>query len=99
MTDREIDAAGKLRAKASKSLDAMRAHVARTDAARSDTVHQARAVQVVEAATTAADANRVAARSVDGPRHPRDQTGARLSARGRAGRPHRPPMGALGSVR
>ena len=39
----------------------MRAQVTRADAARSDTMHQARAAQVVEAATTAATANRAAA--------------------------------------
>ena len=38
-------------------------------------------------------------RGVDGTRHPRDQTGARLSPRGRADRTHPTPMGALGVVR
>ena len=61
MTDLKIDAAGTLHATARKSLDTMRAHITRADAARSDAAHQARAAKVVDAATTAAAANRIAA--------------------------------------
>ena len=65
MTDLETNATGKLSTRAAKSLDAMRAAITRADAARSDAAHQARAVNVVDAATTASAANRVAAEAWD----------------------------------
>ena len=61
MTDLKSDAAGTLHATARKRLDTMRAHITRADTARSDAAHQARAAKVVDAATTAAAANRIAA--------------------------------------
>ncbi len=65
MTDFETTSAEKLSTRAAKSLDAMRAHITRADAARSDAAHQARAAKVVDAATTAAGANGVAAAAWD----------------------------------
>ena len=59
--DLKSDAAGTLHATARKRLDTMRAHITRADTARSDAAHQARAAKVVDAATTAAAANRIAA--------------------------------------
>ena len=46
MTDLDIKAVGKLSTRAAKSLDAMRAKIARADEARSDAAHQARAAHV-----------------------------------------------------
>ena len=54
MTDLETNAAEKLSTRAAKSLNAMRAAITRADEARSDAAHQARAVNVVDAAQTAA---------------------------------------------
>ena len=53
MTDLDTNAAAKLSTRAAKSLDAMRAAITRADEARSDAAHQARAVNVVDAAQTA----------------------------------------------
>ena len=53
--------AGTLSEQASKKLAAIQAHITCADAARSDAVYQARAAKVVDAATTAAAANRAAA--------------------------------------
>ena len=50
MTDSDLKAAKTLCTRASKSLDAMRAKIARADEARSDAAHQARAAHVVDAA-------------------------------------------------
>ena len=52
-------------AKASKTLDTMRARIVKADEARTETAHHARAVQVTEAATDAATANREAAEAWD----------------------------------
>ena len=52
MPENTLKTAGTLSARASKSLDAMRTHVTRADAPRSDAAHQARAANVVDAATT-----------------------------------------------
>ena len=49
MTDIDRKAATTLSTRASKSLDAMRATIARADEARSDAAHQARAAHVVDA--------------------------------------------------
>ena len=65
MPENNLKTAGTLSARASKSLDAMRTHVTRADAARSDAAHQARAAKVVDAATTAAATNRAAAEAWD----------------------------------
>ena len=65
MTDRETTAAEQLSTRAAKRLDAMRAATTRADAARSDAAHQARAAKVVDVATTAAVAHRVAAEAWD----------------------------------
>ncbi len=53
MTDSDLKAAHALSTRASKSLDAMRAQIARADEARSDAAHQA--------ATQASDCRRGAA--------------------------------------
>ena len=60
MTDIDLKAAHALSTRASKSLDAMRAQIARADAARSDAAHQARAAHVVDAARRAVTENRAA---------------------------------------
>ena len=65
MTDLETTAANTLSARAAKRLDAMRTAIARADEARSDAAHQARAIKVVDVATTAAVAHRVAAEAWD----------------------------------
>ena len=56
-----LTTAGTLSAQASKRLAAIQAHITCADAARSDAEHPARAAKVVDAATTAAAANRAAA--------------------------------------
>ena len=48
MPENTLKTAGPLSARASKSLDAMRTHVTRADAPRSDAAHQARAANVVD---------------------------------------------------
>ena len=48
MPENTLKTAGTLSARASKSLDAMRTHVTRADAPRSDAAHQARAANVVD---------------------------------------------------
>ena len=65
MTDLETKTAQQLSARAAKSLDAMRAAIARADEARSDAAHQTRATNVVDVATNAAAAHRVAAEAWD----------------------------------
>ena len=65
MTDLDIKAVGKLSTRAAKSLDAMRAKIARADEARSDAAHQARAAHVADAAHTAATDNLAAAKAWD----------------------------------
>ena len=52
-------------AKASKTLDTMRARIIKADEARTEAAHQARAAQVTDAATEAATANREAAEAWD----------------------------------
>ena len=54
-----------LSTKATKSLDRMRARALKADDARTDAAHNARAAQVVTAATEAATANRHAAEAWD----------------------------------
>ena len=61
----EITTAAARSAKATKSLDTMRARVVKADEARTEAAHQARAAQVAEAATTAVSANRDAAEAWD----------------------------------
>ena len=61
----EITAAAARSAKATKSLDTMRARILKADEARTDAAHEARAAQVAEAATEAATANRHAAEAWD----------------------------------
>ena len=65
MTDSDRKAAATLSTRASKSLDAMRAKIARADEARSDAAHQARAAHVVDAARRAVTDNRAAAEAWD----------------------------------
>ena len=65
MTDSDLKAANTLCTRASKSLDAMRATIARADAARSDAAHQARAAHVVDAARRAVTDHRAAAEAWD----------------------------------
>ena len=57
----EITAAAARSAKATKSLDTMRARILKADEARTDAAHEARAAQVAEAATD----NRQAAEAWD----------------------------------
>ena len=52
-------------AKASKTLDTMRARIVKADEARTEAAHHVRAAQVAEAATAAATANRDAAEAWD----------------------------------
>ena len=61
----EITAAAARSAKATKSLDTMRARILKADEARTDAAHQTRAAQVAEAATEAATSNREAAEAWD----------------------------------
>ena len=61
----EITAATARSAKATKSLDTMRARILKADEARTDAAHEARAAQVAEAATEAATDNREAAEAWD----------------------------------
>ena len=79
---------GTLSTKASKALDTMRAHAVKAD--------EARAAQVVAAATEAATANRAAAEAWERPGDPGRHTSRPVPTRGRAGRPHPAPVGALG---
>ena len=65
MTDPDLKAAATLSTRASKSLDAMRAKIARADEARSDAAHQARAAHVADAAQTAATDHLAAADAWD----------------------------------
>ena len=65
MTDSDLKAAHALSTRASKSLDAMRAQIARADEARSDAAHQARAAHVVDAARRAVTENRAAVEAWD----------------------------------
>ena len=65
MTDSDLKAAHALSTRASKSLDAMRAQIARADEARSDAAHQARAAHVVDAARRAVTDNRAAVEAWD----------------------------------
>ena len=65
MTDSDRKAANTRCTRASKSLDAMRATIARADAARSDAAHQARAAHVVDAARRAVTDNRAAVEAWD----------------------------------
>ena len=65
MTDSDLKAAKTLCARASKSLDAMRAKIARADEARSDAAHQARAAHVVDATRRAVTDNRAAVEAWD----------------------------------
>ena len=65
MTDIDRKAAATLSTRASKSLDAMRAKIARADEARSDAAHQARAAHVVDAARSAVTDHRAAAEAWD----------------------------------
>ena len=65
MTDSDRKAAATLSTRASKSLDAMRATIARADEARSDAAHQTRAAHVVDAARRAVTDNRAAAEAWD----------------------------------
>ena len=65
MTDIDLKAPTTLSTRASKSLDAMRAKIARADEARSDAAHQARAAHVVDAARTAATDHLAAATAWD----------------------------------
>ena len=61
----ELQAAIVRGAKATKSLDTMRARILKADEARTDAAHEARAAQVAEAATEAATDNRHAAEAWD----------------------------------
>ena len=61
----EITAAAARSAKATKSLDTMRARIVKADAARTEAAHHARAAQVKDAATEAATASREAAEAWD----------------------------------
>ena len=61
----EITDAAARSAKATKSLDTMRARIVKADEARTDAAHQARAGQVAAAATEAVTANRDAAEAWD----------------------------------
>ena len=61
----EVTDAAARRAKASKTLDTMRARIVKADAARTEAAHHARAAQVKEAATEAATASRDAAEAWD----------------------------------
>ena len=65
MTDSDLKAAKARSTRASKSLDAMRATIARADEARSDAAHQARAAHVVDAARGAVTENRAAVEAWD----------------------------------
>ena len=65
MTDSNLKAAKTLCNRASKSLDAMRAKIARADEARSAAAHQARAAHVVDAARRAVTDNRAAVEAWD----------------------------------
>ena len=61
----DITAAAARSAKASKTLDTMRARIVKADEARTEAAHHARAAQVAAAATAAATANRDAAEAWD----------------------------------
>ena len=61
----EVTDAAARSAKASKTLDPMRARIVKADAARTEAAHHARAAQVKEAATEAATASRDAAEAWD----------------------------------
>ena len=61
----DITQATALSTKASKTLDTMRARIAKADEARTEAAHHARAAQVNTAATEAATANRDAAEAWD----------------------------------
>ena len=61
----EITDAAARSAKASNTLDTMRARIVKADAARTEAAHQARAVQVKEAAIEATTASREAAEAWD----------------------------------
>ena len=61
----EVTDAAARSAKASKTLDTMRARIVKADEARTEAAHQTRAAQVKEAATEAATASREAAEAWD----------------------------------
>ena len=61
----EITDAAARSAKASKTLETMRARIVKADEARTQAAHEARAAQVAAAATEAATANREAAEEWD----------------------------------
>ena len=61
----EITDAAARSAKATKSLDTMRARIVKADEARTEAAHETRAAQVKEAATEAVTANRDAAEAWD----------------------------------
>ena len=84
-------------AKATKTLDTMRARITKADEARTDAAHEARAAQVAEAATEAATANRLAAEAWDALATHAGKQAGRVSPRRRAGRTHPLPLGALES--
>ena len=65
VTDDTTTAAAARSAKASKTLDTMRARIVKADEARTDAAHQTRAAQVAAAATEAATSNREAAEAWD----------------------------------
>ena len=83
---KEIADAGTLSTKAGKVLDRMRARAVKADEARTEAAHHARAAQVVGAAAEAWDA--LATEAAD--------QAEQCRPRGRAGRPHPAPVGALG---
>ena len=64
MSNEITDAAART-AKASKTLDTMRARIVKADEARTEAAHETRAAQVKEAATEATTANREAAEAWD----------------------------------
>ena len=51
MVSNDITTAGTLNTKATKALDTMHARIVKADEARTEAAHEARAVQVAEAAT------------------------------------------------
>ena len=61
----EISSAAAKSAKATKTLDTMRARIENGGAARTEAAHESRAAQVAEVATKAATANREAAEAWD----------------------------------
>ncbi len=97
MTDSDLKAAKTLSTRASKSLDAMRAKIARADEARSDAAQQARAAHVVDAARRAVTENRAAVETWDALATHAATQASDCRRGGSVGRSHPAALGTLGS--